>query len=338
MKPTKLSARAGRGFQHAVWRLALAASLVPACFAVQPSNLETGNGYSSGKIARDIQRSNSKALIDVIVQFKVTPRTEHYLRMSQRGAVVKTKLHGIRAAAFRIPAFRIAELEKDPDILYVTPDRPTHLRNSSEENFSTAVQADMAAQIYSLDGTGIGIAVIDSGVADHPDLHNASGTSRVVYSQSFVAGDTTTVDTYGHGTHVSGIAAGNGAASAPGSGYATQFMGMAPNANIINLRVLDRNGSGTDSQVIAAIQQAIQLQSQYNIRVINLSLGRPVFESYTLDPLCQAVEQAWNAGIVVVVAAGNTGRDNSHGTAGFATIDAPGNDPAVITVGASRTL
>ena len=86
---------------------------------------------------------------------------------------------------------------------------------------------------------------------------------------------------------------------------------MAPNVNIINLRVLDQNGSGTDSQVIAAIQRAIQLKTQYNIRVINLSLGRAVFESYTVDPLDQAVEQAWAAGIVVVVAAGNNGRDNS---------------------------
>jgi len=78
------------------------------------------------------------------------------------------------------------------------------------------------------------------------------------------------------------------------------------------------------------IQRAIQLKSMFNIRVINLSLGRPVFESYTIDPLCQAVEAAWQAGIVVVVAAGNGGRDNSHGTDGYATIGAPGNDPYVI--------
>src|SRR5215831_15826065 len=71
---------------------------------------------------------------------------------------------------------------------------------------------------------------------------------------------------------------------------------------------------------------------------MNLSLGRPVFESYTLDPLCQAVEQAWKAGIVVVVAADNEGRNNSAGTNGYATITAPGNDPYVITVGAMKTM
>ena len=87
--------------------------------------------------------------------------------------------------------------------------------------------------------------------------------------------------------------------------------------------------------MIAAINRAIALKYQYNIRVINLSLGHPVFESYKLDPLCQAVEQAWKAGIVVVVSAGNGGRDNTFGTAGYGTIESPGNDPYVITVGAT---
>ena len=109
---------------------------------------------------------------------------------------------------------------------------------------------------------------------------------------------------------------------------------MAPNVNLINLRVLDQNGAGTDSQVIAAIEQAIALKNTYNIRVINMSLGRPVFESYTLDPVDQAVEAAWKAGIVVVVAAGNNGR-YAICTNGFATIGVPANDPAVITVGAT---
>jgi len=147
-----------------------------------------------------------------------------------------------------------------------------------------------------------------------------------------VPNDPSTNDAYGHGTHVAGIAAGNGHDSA--LGYTEQYVGTAPNANIINLRVLDANGGGADSAVIAAINRALQLKDQYNIRVINLSLGRPVYESYTLDPLCQAVEQAWQAGIVVVVAAGNLGRDNSFGEHGYGTIQAPGNDPNVITVGA----
>src|SRR5205814_2881981 len=105
----------------------------------------------------------------------------------------------------------------------------------------------------------------------------------------------------------------------------------------INLRVLDQNGAGTDSSVIEAIQTAISLKSTYNIRVINLSLGRQVYESYTVDPLCQAVEAAWNAGIVVLAAAGNQGRNDSASTEGYGTISAPGNDPYASTAGARKT-
>src|SRR5205814_4112660 len=97
-------------------------------------------------------------------------------------------------------------------------------------------------------------------------------------------------------------------------------------------------GAGTDSGVIAAIDQAINLKATYNIRVINLSLGRPVFESFALDPLCQAVEAAWKAGIVVVAAASNYGRDDSQHTKGYGTIASPGNDPFVITVGAMNAM
>src|SRR5205814_8434833 len=112
------------------------------------------------------------------------------------------------------------------------------------------------------------------------------------------------------------------------------FKGLAPGVSLVDLRVLDQNGQGTDSNVILAIETAIYLKNVFNIHVINLSLGRPVYESYMLDPLCQAVEAAWKAGIAVVVAAGNEGRDNSFGEQGYGTINAPANDPYVISVGA----
>jgi serine protease AprX len=231
----------------------------------------------------------------------------------------------------------LAELANDPNVTYVTPDRALAMTsNPLTEEFSTAVEADIAASQFALDGTGVGVAIIDSGIAPNSDLNNANGASRVVYSQSFVPGDATTSDAFGHGTHVAGLVGGSGAGSGSANGYAATYAGMAPNVNLINLRVLDRNGSGTDSQVIAAIQQAIALQSTYNIRVISMSLGRPVFESYTLDPVDQAVEAAWQAGIVVVAAAGNNGRYSA--TSGFGTIGVPANDPAVITVGATMTL
>ena len=129
---------------------------------------------------------------------------------------------------------------------------------------------------------------------------------------------------------MAGIIGGNGANSGG------KYKGIAPESKIINLRVLDETGSGSDSWVIAAIDRAIELKFTYNIRIINLSLGRPIYESFTDDPLCQAVEAAHSAGIVVVVAAGNEGRDNSHNSMGYGTINAPGNDPFVITVGAMK--
>ncbi|HTT18940.1 MAG TPA: S8 family serine peptidase, partial [Candidatus Sulfotelmatobacter sp.] len=303
MKATSKLVNAGHGLRLLAILLVLASA--HAVFAAGPAKVP-GLNSAHPKFSRDLNYSHPNQMVDVIVQYRVTPTSAHYAKMASRGGLVKAKLHGIRAAAFRIPASAIPLLEKDPDILYVSPDRPVQLHSIADyEPYTATVMATAAAQQYALDGTGIGVAVIDSGIADHPDLHNAAGASRVVYSQSFLPGVTSAVDAYGHGTHVAGILGGNGAASGSGSGYSIQFTGMAPNVNIINLRVLDQNGAGTDSEVIAAIQQAIALKNQYNIRVINLSLGRPVFESYTLDPLCQAVEQAWQAGIVVVVAAGN---------------------------------
>ena len=160
-------------------------------------------------------------------------------------------------------------------------------------------------------------------------------SSRIVYSQDFVGGDGQ--DHYGHGEHIAGIVAANGISSSCPN-CTRSLVGIAPGARLINLRALDENGNGSDSTVIAAIEQAIRLKNQYNIRVMNLSLGRPVFESFRFDPLCQAVEAAWRAGIVVVVAAGNGGRDNSMGTNGYGTITVPGNDPYVITVGAMKAM
>jgi serine protease AprX len=276
-------------------------------------------------------------MVTVIVQYRQMPTSAHLQSLQNGGAAIRSKFHSIRAVTMRIPVSMVAELANNPNVAYISPDRPVSL-TSSNEDFTTAVEADVAASQFALDGTGVGVAVIDSGVADHADLHNASGASRVVYSQSFVPGDTTTPDKFGHGTHVAGLIGGSGVSSGVANGYLAKYAGVAPNVNIINLRVLDQNGSGTDSQVIAAIQQAIALKNTYNIRVISMSLGRPVFESYTLDPVDQAVEAAWQAGIVVVVAGGNRGRDNSMGTHGFATIGVPGNDPAVITVGATRTF
>ena len=286
------------------------------------------------KIAPDLDNVDPGTNVDVIVQFTQAPTAWHHAKVLARGGVLKGQLDLVKAGAYKIKRGQLENLARDPSVVYISPDRKI---KGMLDLTAAAVNAPTAWNSYGLDGTGIGIAIIDSGVTLTGDLKKmGAGSSRIFYSQDFT-GQGVTTDSYGHGTHVAGIAAGNGKASSYSADFRS-FIGMAPEARIINLRVLDQNGQGTDSQVIAALQQAVALQNQYNIRVINLSLGRPVFESYKVDPLCQAVEAAWKAGIVVAVAAGNDGRDDSAGTNGYGTIYAPGNDPYVITVGAMKTM
>ncbi len=301
---------------------------------------------ASGKISKDLQTIDTSADVDVIVQFKSKPTGEHFRRIHALGGIDKRVFEKVPGAAFTMHASALQTLANDPDVAYVSVDRHVH---SHLDLSAATINAPMAwSQSYT--GAGIGVAVIDSGIAANlRDLGNASGQtgpgqSRVVYAENLLVPPTNpdghanpafyqTHDGYGHGSHVAGIIAGNGFQSS-GPDFISTYKGIAPQANLIDLQVLDATGSGSDSDVIAAIEEAIRLKNTYNIRVINLSLGRPVYESFAVDPLCQAVEQAWQAGIVVVVAAGNDGRDDSFGNNGYGTIEAPANDPYVITVGA----
>lgn len=300
------------------------------------------------KLSKDLQHLSEQGDVKVIVQYRTVPTDTHYSRILNRGGALRQDLRALKAGAFQVSAKSVAAMANDPDVTFITPDRPVAASSYSNnpDFYEDAVFAQSAWKQY--DGSGIGIAVVDSGIASRTlsrDAFFGYGISngadfgnRIVYNQSFVPGEKWIFsDPYGHGTHVAGILAGNGANST-GFGFTKTFFGMASNANLINLRVLDENGAATDSQVIAAIQTAIQLKNVFNIRILNISLGRGVFESYKQDPLCQAVEAAWQAGIVVVVAAGNDGRNNSAGTDGYGTINAPGNDPYVITVGAMKPM
>jgi len=287
------------------------------------------------KMSSDLQGKTLPAQVNVIVQFNHVPNVGNHQMVQSWGGVLRRELPSVKGATYSVPASALASLASDPSVVYISPNR--HLKSAGTASTSQLLDYHLetinasAAVPLGLDGTGVGVAVIDSGVASVGDLSN------LVYSEDFV-GDNggSATDLFGHGTHVAGIIAGNGSNST-GRSFSYTFHGIAPNVNLIDLRVLDANASGTDSEVIAAIERAIELKNKYNIRVINLSLGRGVYESYTQDPLCQAVEQAWQAGIVVVTSAGNDGRDDSAGTNGYGTITAPGNDPYVITVGAMNT-
>ena len=253
--------------------------------------LMTGSLAAYGKhpkVDKDLGSIDAESTVDVIIQYKQVPGAGHHKKVHDKGGQHKRDLSLIKGGHYSLTAKTIRELADDPDVVAISPDR--EVRGTMDVAAPT-VNATIANQ-NTWTGAGIGVAVIDSGIQDAADL------KTVVYKQSFVSGGKST-DVYGHGTHVAGIIAGDGSSS---SG---KYKGVAPQANIIVLRVLDDNGVGTDSSVIAAIQRAIALKATYNIRVINLSLGRPVTSrAITVDPLCLAVEAAWKAGIVVVVAAG----------------------------------
>ena len=294
----------------------------------------------NNKLARELQAASGSQSIDVIVQYKVIPGASHVNNLNGHQGHVTKDLSSLKYMAVTLPASQLDDLSNDADIAYIAPDRKVSA--FFLDTPGPAINAQYAWN-QKLDGSNIAVAVIDSGMRGSgaipfKELTTWNTTnSRIVYSQSWISDNWGTSDHFGHGTHVAGLIGGNGFIST-GSQYTETFKGVAPNVNFVNLRVLDGNGVGQDSNVIAAIQTAISLKSKYNIRVINLSLGRPVFESYTLDPLCQAVEAAYQAGIVVVVSAGNFGRDNSFNNNGYGTITAPGNDPYVITVGAMKML
>ena len=286
--------------------------------------------FAGPKLAPDLP-SDANVPVDVIIQFKTPPTKQELKQLGSYGQMKKI-FQNINGANLELPMSVVQALENDPNVAYISPNR---ISTGMLDIVTATVNAPAVWQL-GLDGTGVGVAVIDSGITSKDDLMQADGvTPRIVYSESFT-GVSDTTDAYGHGTHVAGIVGGNGKDSS-GVGFSHTYKGLAPNVNLINLRVLDQNGAGLEANVIAAIDRAIQLKSTYNIRIINLSLGHPIYESYTLDPLCQEVEAAWKAGIIVVTAAGNYGRDNSHGTHGYGTIVSPGNDPYVITVGATKT-
>ncbi len=191
-----------------------------------------------------------------------------------------------------------------------------------------------------LNGEGIGIAIVDSGVReDHRSFVDASGNKRILGKVDFTAARDADKDEYGHGSHVASLAAGGDSANLNlGDGaYLDNYKGVAPNANILNVRVLNKDGSGTSAGLISALDWIYTNRTKYNIRVANLSLGSPSIETWRNDPLCRAVRKLTTAGIVVVAAAGNNG-NNASGQKIYGAIHSPGNDPSVITVGASNTF
>jgi len=256
------------------------------------------------------------------------------VRVFRRGTVGRSL--GTRAHVGEVDNTLLVTLAADPRVTRVVVDRPAV---ATLDRTGAAVGAVVAREEFGLSGRSVGVAVIDSGVSGgHNDLYlnrNGRRFEHVEHFRDFASSYSpgvwaaqTPFDPYGHGTHVTGVIAGNGYESRGAR------RGVAHNVRLVGLKVLDGEGRGYISDVIAALDYAISIRSTYNIRVINVSVAAAVTESYVRDPLTVAARRAVEAGIVVVTSAGNLGR-NARGQTQFGGVTAPGNAPWVLTVGAS---
>jgi serine protease AprX len=243
------------------------------------------------------------------------------------------RLGVINGQVMDLPNVALRVLADHPSVSSIHFDRPTagEMNRVAVTVGARAVQTD-----FGFRGAGVGVAVIDSGLTAYHDDLTYFGTSKVVKSSGqqrtvgfvdFVNGRTTPYDDNGHGTHVAGIIAGNGYDSHGARS------GIAPETHLVGLKVLDGQGRGVISNVIAALDWILANKAAYNIRVANLSVGAAVTESYNTDPLALAARRVVSSGVVVVTAAGNLGK-NALGQPQYGAITAPGNAPWVLTVGA----
>jgi serine protease AprX len=207
----------------------------------------------------------------------------------------------------------------------------------------TQIVGAQAAWAKGITGKGVDVALIDTGVAPVPGIDgNRIITGPDLSFDGQANPSTAGIDANGHGTHLAGIIVGRDSGASNGNakcgtctgttGYsdATKFVGVAPDARVVNLKVGAYDGSVDVTQVIAAINWTIQHKNDngMNIRVLNLAYGTQSLQGYEADPLSYAVEQAWKAGIFVVVAAGNDGVDTD-------ALASPAYNPWVLAVGAS---
>ncbi len=233
-----------------------------------------------------------------------TARIEDYC--SQGNCQVVYKYSIIKAVAIVAPDSSVARIMDVGDVKYIEKAQPVHIMLDSSVPLIGADQA--WASGYT--GSGIRVAIVDTGVdTGHPDL-----ASKVVAWTDLVSGRGSPYDDHGHGTHVSSIIAGSGAASGG------KYRGVAPGASLMVAKALDASGSGDSSTIMAGVDWAVK----NGARVVSLSLG-----SYQhLQAFDDTVNNAVKAGVVVVAAAGNGGP-------GSGTISCPGDSPDVITVGAT---
>ena len=328
--------------------LAIAKAGAPAPTSDLPAPAATLDGGASPALVK-LAGTKPATQVEAIVQFEtgVKPSTSREL-VRTAGGRVTGDLHVINGLAARMTASEANALASRDGVRAVSlnagvKSQARGFRKAAQQSgidaselatsYNQSLTSDQAWGTYGT-GEGVGVAVIDTGIAeDMPDFQvakngNGRGQSRVVATAVTNPEAKTDYDKYGHGTHVAGIIAGNGNNRHHRDALEGQYVGVAPDANLISVKVDDDRGNATILDVIYGLQFVVDLKDEYNIRVVNLSLESSVAESYKTDPLAAAAEAAWFSGIVVVAAAGNRGSDPK------AVSYAPGNDPFVISVGA----
>jgi serine protease AprX len=249
----------------------------------------------------------------------------------QMGGRITHDLPIIGGFSATVPSTEVPAISHLPGVVGVMPDLPTHVQSTpgTYNNLPSVYKKATGGQSLAnagANGQGVTVALIDTGVTSLPDISGAlqpvtDPANLVQHDCVNLTSEPTCSDSYGHGTFMAGIIAGNGSASGG------KYVGMAPRAKVISIKIAGASGASDVSTIIAAIQWVVQNQVQYNIRALNLSLGTDSTQSYTIDPLDYAAEKAWQAGIVVNVAASNRGPASG-------TISKPADDPFVVTVGA----
>jgi serine protease AprX len=291
----------------------------------------------TGRVA-EIAVGHPTRSVEVIVRL-AAGRTEAQGRAAVRlhHGRVTGDLHIFNGLVAQLRARDAVRLQRDPAVAAVSLNATVRQSINTKELRTAYPYAADAPPAWnnssgggSATGLGVGVAVIDTGIAGAlPDFRASYSdpSSRVIGSAVVNPLATTAADAYGHGTHVAGIIAGNGNARPYGDPLRGQYVGIAPQANLVSVKVADDTGGATVLDVIYGLQFVVDHKADYNIRVANLSLESTDVQSAATDPLDAAAEAAWFAGITVVAAAGN------HGTDSDAVSHAPGNDPYVITVG-----
>lgn len=258
--------------------------------------------------------SQSREEVPVIIQFN-NASSNLKNNVNNLSINFKSNLPLIDGFAGYMTTESIYSLINNPEVEYISFDSRVH----TLLDIAGPVIGSYPFHNIGYDGQGITIAVIDTGVAPHEDL--TIPINRIIGFKDFINNKDVPYDDSGHGTHISGIIAGNGSSSDG------KYRGIAPGSNILGIKALDENGGGNTSDIIAALSYAVETKDKYNIKIINLSLGTSANGTCYRDPLCKAVEMAVKSGITVVTAAGNSGP-------GDRTIMSPGISANVITVGA----